>query len=80
MGANRNWDAILRPFKTDIWLATLIWVLVGSCVFTFAHLKGCEYALEGQTHQDDFNLVNSFFFQVKAICGQGRCPLEFPSF
>ncbi|KAL0269319.1 UNVERIFIED_CONTAM: hypothetical protein PYX00_007100 [Menopon gallinae] len=70
MGNTFNWDAILRPFKKDIWLTICGWIILCATFYWLSHIFTLKYGLESATKRDDFTLINSGLFFVKALCNQ----------
>lgn len=67
-----QWDAILKPFHTQTWVAIFFWFISSSACLNICFRFGRSNNLEDNSV--DFNFFNSVTTVFSAFCQQGKLP------
>lgn len=67
-----SWNAILKPFGLDTWIAIISWVTILSTALYIFYATASDFGVERAEFRKEVTCVNAFFLMIRALSNQGN--------
>lgn len=67
-----QWDGILLPFRGDVWLTIIFWLIGFGISLKILHYLGLKYGIEDDKLKHEFDVHQCLFLIISAFLQQGK--------